>query len=544
MKKYFVASLLTLITATSCSDFLEKTPYDRKVVENFYTTPTDAFQGLVSTYNVLQWDGWGNILLVSEVASDNCFAGTGTSDDGNTQRIERYQSGTNLHANPWTKYYSGIFRANVVISNLDNVDWGTQPELRTQYEAEARFLRAYYYFDLIRYFGYVPLVTKPLTPSEAYVTQADASEVYALIAEDLLFASENLPAVKFQEVTTDNFGRATRWAAKSLLTRVFLFYTGYYGQSDLAGVVTKGQVQTHIEDVIENSGHALVTGTNGFRKLWRAASFLSNDFIGEDNIETVFAIKYTYKGASWDAVNAAGSSSGYLDSRNGTNGNKWQKFIAVRSQQSPYAGGWGFCTVNPTLFNSYNSDDRRRNASIIDIEDEIPAFDETDQRQYTGYAMKKFMPTVDANGKPTVENLGGDTQLSGFDDLPVIRFADVLLMASELFLDTDIGKAQSYFDQVRARAFEEDFGDNEVTLVAGQGGLNAIMEERRLEFAFEGIRYWDILRQGLTKAKEIIDNPTGDDFNIDFKVATGGFFEIPQTQISLSNGALQQNQGY
>jgi hypothetical protein len=544
MKKYLIVSIAAFFSVTSCNDFLDKEPYDKKVIESFYKTPADAFEGLVAAYNVLQWDGWGNVFLLSEVASDNCFGGTGKSDDGNIQRIERYQSGVNLNANAWTKGYAGIYRANVLLSNLENVEWGTDEALKVQYEAEAKFLRAYFYFDLVRIFGNVPLVDKPLKPSEAYVTQAAAADVYALIATDLKFAIENLPTSTFQEMSSDTYGRTTKWAAEALMARVFLFYTGYYNQTDIAGVVTKQNVQTYIEDAITNSGHALITGADGFKKLWRPAAFLSEDYIGEDNVETVFAIKYTYKGVSWDVVDNAGANSGYLDSRNATNGNKWQKFIGLRSQQAPYASGWGFCTVNEALYNSYNSQDRRRDASIIDIENEIPDYDETDQRQYTGYSIKKFVPTLDANGKPTVENLGGDTQLAGFDDWPVIRFADVLLMGAELFLDTDLAKAQTWFDAVRSRAFESDFPTNTVTLVNSQVGIDAIMQERKLELAFEGLRYFDLLRQGLAVAKQSIDNLTGDDFNVEFKTATGGFFEIPQNQINLSNGALEPSVGY
>lgn len=553
MKKYLTLSFVALLLATSCSDFLEKEPYDKKVIDNYYKTPKDAFEGVTSVYNVLQWDGWGNIILITEIASDNCFGGTGASDDGNAQRIERYQSGTNLHVNAWTKYYSGIYRANVLMENLATVDWtGSDATLKTQYEAEAKFLRAYYYFDLIRLFGNVPLVTKTLKPSEAYVPQADPAEVYKLIAEDLKFAIENLPSKPYQQINSADYGRATKWAAEALMARVFLFYTGYYQQGDLAGVVTKTQARAYVQDVIDNSGHNLIQGTDRFRKLWRAASFTTADFAGEDNIETVFTIKYTYKGASWDAVNISGNAttgSGYLEARNGTNGNKWQKFIGLRSQQKPYGGGWGFCTVNPDLVDAYSVQDKRKTASIIDIDTEVPAFDKSDQRQYTGFLAKKFVPTVDADGKPTVENLGADTQLAGFDDLPVIRFSDVLLMGAELFLDSDLGLAQLWFDQVRGRAFEENFAANKVTLVSGQTGIDAIMTERRLEFPFEGIRYFDLLRQGLAKAKSAIDfdgsaHGLSDDFDVTFKTETGGFFEIPQNQVSLSNGTLQPNTGY
>jgi starch-binding outer membrane protein, SusD/RagB family len=529
MKNMKIFYALLLLIAVSCTeDFVTLQPNNQKVIDNFYKTPKDALEGLVATYAVLPWDGWGNIWLLSELASDNTFAGTGKSDDGKTQYWDRFQKSTdpNQNSDPWKKYTNGIYRANVVIENLDKVTWGDDEALRSQYEAEARFLRAYYHFDWVRMFGNVPVLDKTLTPSEAFKPQSDPQEVYALIASDLKFAIENLPAVPFGDISDEFFGRTTKWAAEAMMARVFLFYTGYYSQGDLAGVVTKDQVRGYIDDVINNSGHDLVQGAGAFKRLFRASSFTDGNYVGEDNIETVFAIKHTYKGlVNWSDPEGFG--------------NRWQKFIGLRTQDIyPYAGGWGFCTVNKDLFEAYEPEDTRRGASIIDIATEVPTFNTIDQRQYTGYAIKKFTPTLDANNKPTVVNLGGNDQLDGFDDLPVIRFSDVLLMGAELHLDGDAGKAQSYLDRVRDRAFEN--ADHRVTV-----SKNAILEERRLELAFEGHRYFDLLRQGVDVAKAVIDHDDEDnDFDVTFRPETGGFFEIPNTQVSLSNGTLNQNAGY
>jgi starch-binding outer membrane protein, SusD/RagB family len=530
MKKITLIFVLTFLVAISCTeDFVTLTPNNRKVVENFYETPKDALEGLVAAYAVLPWDGWGNIWLLSEVASDNTFGGTGKSDDGKTQNWDRFQKSTDpdLNADPWKKYTYGIYRANVVIENLGKVNWDGEDAMKNEFEAEARFLRAYYHFDWVRMFGNVPVLDKTLKPSEAFKDQSDPAVVYALIASDLKFAIENLPATKFGDISGEYFGRATKWAAEALMGRVFLFYTGYYNQPDLAGVVTKEEVRAYIDDVIDNSGHDLIQGADGFRRLWRASSIESGDYIGEDNVETVFAIKHTYKGLGDFAYDE-----GF--------GNRWQKFIGIRTQDIfPYAGGWGFCTVNEELVNAYEPGDQRKEASIIDIADEVPTFNTIDQRQYTGYAIKKFSPTLDANNKPTVVNLGGNDQLDGFDDLPVIRFSDVLLMGAELHIDGgDVGKAQAYLDRVRDRAFED--AAHRITVTK-----NAILEERRLELAFEGHRYFDLLRQGLDVAKAAIDHDDADsEFDVTFRPETGGFFEIPNSQINLSQGTLEQNAGF
>lgn len=536
MKRYILL-FITIIALGACSDeFLDRAPFNQKVDDNFYNTPDEAFQGLVAAYDVLQDDNYGNILLISEIASDNSFGGAGASDGFGQNYWDWFEAEHDQNAIPWEKYYQGIYRANVILSKLDGVNWGSQESLKSQYEAEARFLRAYFYFDLVRLFENVPLITEPLVPGEYEQPQADPASVYAQIAKDLKFAIENLPDVPYQQMDPSTYGRVTKWASEALMGRVFLFYTDYYEKADLAGVVSKQQARDYIDDVIDNSGHDLVPD---FRTLWRAATHGvdSLSYVGEDNIETVFAIKYTFKGlGDWDAFN-----------NGATNGNLWQKYIGLRNQEIyPYASGWGFCTVNSDLWNAYSDDDTRKTASIISIEDEIPSFNPDDQRQYTGYVWKKFMPTLDSVGQDengntvyssTVVNLGGDEQLDGFDDYPVIRFSDVLLMGAELHLDGG-SRAQEYFNRVRDRAFQDT--DHRITVTK-----EAIMNERRLELAFEGHRYWDLIRQSMEVAKNAIDNESEvDELNVNFRMETGGYFKIPETQISLSNGAMQQNEGW
>src|SRR5699024_7024535 len=139
-------------------------------------------------------------------------------------------------------------------------------------------------------------------------------------------------------------------------------------------------------------------------------------------------------------------------------------------------------------------------------------------------------------GTSTVVNLGGDEQLDGFDDYPVIRFSDVLLMGAELHLNGGT-KAQEYLDRVRDRAF----GDATHRVPVSK---EAIMHERRLELALEGHRYWDLIRQDMDTAKQAIDNDGEGYFEIIFRPETGGFFKIPETQVSLSGGAIKQNEGW
>jgi starch-binding outer membrane protein, SusD/RagB family len=141
------------------------------------------------------------------------------------------------------------------------------------------------------------------------------------------------------------------------------------------------------------------------------------------------------------------------------------------------------------------------------------------------------------------EDVGGDFQIDNFYDYVVLRFSDVLLMAAELQLDGDIGKAQNYYNAVRDRAFRN--ATHRKPLTNDAAGKALIMEERRLELALEGVRYWDLLRQGLNVAKQAIDNSSTDaQFNVSFRSETKGLLQIPQKQINLSNGTLKQNDGW
>ncbi|MCF6404366.1 RagB/SusD family nutrient uptake outer membrane protein [Chitinophaga filiformis] len=519
MKKIF-ASIIAIALFAACSkDFLELSPVDEQTESSFYQTPAQALQALVSVYSQLNIGDYDNIHLVSEIASDNCFGAGGTSDLV-WKQWDRFQEASNMNLGLWQRGYTGIYRANVLLSKIDGVNWGADTTLKTTYSAEARYLRAYFYFDLVRVFGNIPLVTKPLTVSEYNIPQAAPADIYKLIAEDLQYAANNLPATAYQGISPNNYGRVTKWAAQALLGRVYLYYTGYYNQPDLAGTVTKTQMISYLDNVINASGHGLV---DSFPRLWQASG---KSFVGEDNKETVWSIKFTYKGlGNWDQHN----------------GNRMQVDIGIRSQViGPYYKGWGAGTVTPKLWNAYDATDTRRGASIISIEDEnLTAYSVGDQAQYTGYFWKKYMPLNDGNA----DSKGGNFQIDNYFDDVIIRYSDVLLMAAELNLDVDLSKAQNYYNQVRDRAFLNT--TSRKTLTGDANGKKLIMDERRLEFALEGLRYWDLLRQGVSVAKAAIDNSNSDNqFNVTFRAETQGLFKIPEQEINLSSGVYKQNAGW
>ena len=519
---YLYIFFLGLLSLGSCSLETEPlTPIDT----SFYKTKNDAYVALVGCYDGLQVATGGaglGVPVVSEVMSDDCFGGTGNSDGYNYAAIDEFDisrspGDVDLLNNNWVAYYKAIYRCNMLLSKMDQIEWDGDTALRNTYESETKFIRAYLYFEMARLWGSVPLLT---APSSENVPQATPEEIYKLIAEDLVFASTNLPTEAYNVKPN---GRVTKWAAKSLLGRVYLYYTGYYAKNDLAGVVTKTQALGHLEDVIASSGHGLV---DDFAALWPAASV--EKYAGEANREFVFSIKYTYTS----------------DYNGNTDGNQWMVMFGMREFSSyPYGRGWGV-TVNAKLWNAFSATDTRRAASIIGIDEEKIKFDKKNsQREYTGYYNKKYSPMVDKNGVDLPITLGSQFwDISQFQDYVVLRYSDVLLMAAEL----GSGNAQAYFDAVRKRAYKDNF-------VSSPATIDNIMNERRLEFALEGIRYYDLLRQGIGKASSSIAESTtllsggvaGTKTITAAKIQeTKGLTQIPNTQITLSGGVLKQNAGW
>lgn len=531
MKNTYIYILcLGFLSLGACS--LETEPYTELTDTNFYSSPKDALTALVGCYDGLQVatgaSGTG-IPVATEVFSDDCFGGTGNADGYNYAALDEFDisrapSYVDLFNGNWVAYYRAIYRCNVLLSKMDQIDWNGDETLKNTYESETRFIRAYTYFEMVRLWGNIPLLTEP---SSENIPQSLPEEVYKVIAEDLKFASNNLPD---QAYTATDSGRVTKWAAKALLGRVFLYYTGYYGATDLTGVLTKNEALGHLEDVITSSGHGLV---DDFAALWPAASASEEiTYAGENNKEIVFSIKYTYTS----------------DYNGNTDGNHWLVLFGMREFTSlPYGNGWGV-TVNPKLWNAFDATDTRKSATVISIDDEGIDFDKIDnQREYTGYYNKKYTPMsiLDENGEAVsaVSQYGvTDFQINQFQDYIVLRYSDVLLMAAEL----GSPNAQAYFDEVRKRAYKSNFTAKTVS----QANL---MEERHLEFALEGVRFYDLLRQGVNTAASTIAETTNLlsggvsetktilEANIQ---TTKGLQQIPNTQITLSGGVLKQNTGW
>ena len=436
------------------------------------------------------------------------------------------------------------------------LDWESEAQKNSFY-GQTYFLRAFYYFDLAQLFGEVPLI---LNSAGGNFPKSNADVIYAQIASDLKNGIEMMDATKYPDFEA---GRATRWAAEALMARVFLFYTGYYGESSLplldGGEVTKAEVITWLEDCRDNSGHDLV---GDFRNLWPYTNEYTIDdypyvagkigvdgqplkWAGDGNIETIFATKFS---------NVYALSAGYV--------NYYALYFAppinVGKSTFPWGRGWGKACVTPNLWDDWLAEeptDLRRQASIIDVTDPNEMKNYTwganSEMEETGYWQKKII-AVAAKDPSTGGFVNGfavlasgarnHIQFCNTTDLIHIRYADVLLMHSELTQTTD------GINKVRQRAGLP---------VISSYSLDALKRERRFELAFEGLRWFDLMRWG--DAPDALEKQVGQpirnagvllamsSFSTGFKAryeATGGFWPIPDSQIDLSEGVLKQNKGW
>lgn len=532
------------ILSTGCADsFLDVSSKTESNTENFYKTEGDAWRALIGCY-----DGWRQIssapgvgfMVASCVLSDECFGATGQGDGFGYQLLDGFDQAKspadqNMFEQDWKVYYAGVYRCNELIAHESQIAWQSEAN-HSLYMAECRALRALLYFDMVRLWGNIPFFLEPASDNRE---QADPTDVYTAIVDDFKFAIANIPGDA--NLGVDNNGRITKYACEAMLARVYLFYTGYYGK-DLANL-TRQEVLDGLEDIVKSGKYALVPE---FKNLWPAASLVPAEdgtswdstlstYAGEANSEFMLQQKFT-------------PSQDY----NGNNdSNRWQVMLGMRSlNYSPYGQGWGAATVTPAYVRKYAAGDTRLTASVINLASEgvagSPDYSTSvkDWREFTGYCIKKYSPIAFGNGNNASRPDGsGNFQISNAQNWVIMRYADVLLMVAELGGVPSMS-AQEALDAVRNRA----------GLHSVPATFENIMNERALELAFEGHRYWDLLRQGINAVADAVEASAGivknggNEATVSYDrskiIATNGLSQIPLNQITLSNGVLKQNPGW
>jgi hypothetical protein len=488
MKNKFFNNILLIVLSLGfigCEDYVDYEASENYtiVADDYFKTSADYEAALVGTYDVLQWNIYS--VMIGDIASDNSFCGGESATDViGMQKIDDmiHVPNNDQLTSTWKWLYEGINRANYMIENKDKLDFSRKAELY----GEVHFLRAYYYFELVKIFGDVPLFTDSrLTASDSNtLTRAPKASVYAQIEKDLNDAIAVLPAEK----STD--GRATAFTSHALLGKVYLYQDKFTEAADilepLIGLYT---LPSSLQSVFYNSG--------------------------QNGPESVFEVQHSKNSNWYDWGFPQGSEGSFAIIHHGPRG----------YNGSVYASGWSFNVPTQDLYDAYDVTDTRRGVAILDIEAwaESTGAEYSKGYEHTGYFNHKYIPRAGLSGAQQELNYGINFR--------AIRYADVLLMAAEANsrkASPNETKAQNYLNQVRARAFGNS---SKASSSTGATLTKEIWNERRLELAMEGHRFFDLVRTGEAAAKI-----TG------FVAGKHEVFPIPQTEIDISG--LTQNTGY
>ena len=486
MKKliYILLACATIVSLPSCEKFLSVDPPYAQDAENFFQTPEDFDRALTGAYDLLQSSFIS--LWIGEIASDNAIAGgESVNDSKGLHDIDNMtHGGVNAELRSVFRWnYTGITRVNYILEHQNNIDFVGKAHIL----AEAKFLRAYYYFELVKFFGDVPLIIdKRIGIEEARaIARSPKAEVYAQIEADLLAAAAVLNSVAAQK------GRATKGAAKALLGKVYLYQNKF---TEAAAI---------FEEIIDSGQYSLY---QDYSQLFSVAA--------EGNPETIFDIEYTgLEGGSYGCLICL-------------EGNAAVGFQGIRQYTGPvYGDGNSYNLPTAELYAAFSPIDPRRGATVLDIKAFIAAQANPASITYaigagghTGYYNNKYIKKQGEIGLP-------DNDLTSPVNYRVLRYADVLLMAAEAnYQIGNASRATALVNQIRQRAGIPG---------ASVNSIEKVYLERRLELSGEGLRFFDLVRTG--QAAQYIPG---------FVTGKHELFPIPQVEIDLAGGNWSQNTGY
>ena len=603
---------------TSCNDALDTEPRPTEMTAaTFPGKPGDVEALNAATYSILNTLGGGdNSGILNNpyywwcMMSDDNY-GSGGLQDKEAKSLHHFTTaGANQYEFDFILLYGGVNRANNMIETIDNVKWtDANKKQRNQLLGEAYFMRGFYYLLLSQMYGDIPLVLTTTVTEDLYEQKSAEEVIYPQIISDFV-SGMNLMSGD----TPQGDGHANKYAAEAFIARAYMFWAGFYkGVGELAsgsapainlveqegcagGTLAQADVVKYLKEIVSSGRYKLL---RDFRSLWQYSnSYLwkeANDgekhdykFIadmdpadcfdapgnGNGNNEEIFQIQFM-NSSSWSiggTYNNPRMYANYLSCfwslRNGTSQNNGKRDLTY-----PFNMGWGQGTPSCNIWDDWTDAERRgeytdirKLGSMIDLDNELKQYTyEKDDCEESGYSVKKYAScNVDANtnenwtwwaqapGYSSSGIAGNELQGDHFEDFYLMRYADVLLMLTELTGDA------SYMNQVQRRA-----GVPETAY-----SLKAVQDERRWEFAFEGLRFNDMRRwsgkEGGTscyaaKALEaqagkqiVVKGNTANKVSMKHMTcswaeryaATDGFLSKPQSQITLMEGKLKQNKGW
>jgi len=626
MKKYILSALVvssaTLFTA--CNDMLDTDPRVTDLTAATFPGKAADVEALnAATYSIMNTLGGGdnsglcnNIFYWWSLMSDDCY-GSGGLQDNVAKSLHHFTTASaNQYEYNFILLYGGVSRANNQIETIDNVQWtDDQKKQRNQLLGEGYFMRGLYYMWLSQLYGDIPLITTTVITDDLYEQQSAADVIYPQIIADFV-SGMNLMSTD----TPQGDGHANKYVAEAFLARAYMFWAGFYKKAgELAGgsgpaislvdrngeaiaqegcsvsSISQADVVNALKDIVSSGRYKLL---KDFRSLWQYSNSLlwdeahdgvghayeyiadmdRNDCFdmpgnGNGNDEELFQIQFmnASKWAIGGTYNNPRMYSNYLSCfwglRNGASQNNGKRDFTY-----PFNQGWGQGTPSNNIWDDWTDAERiggytdmRKKASLIDLENELQQYTyEKDDCEESGYGVKKYANVnLDACAADndtwwskaegyTSSSLDNKMQGDHFEDFYLMRYADVLLMLTELTGDA------SYMNQVQARA----------GVPQTPYSLTALQNERRWEFALEGLRFNDMRRwSGIDsgessyaakalqaqRGKQIVclgdkaNKRTHEHMTCSWAkryADTNGFLPKPQTQMTLMNGKMVQNQGW
>ena len=518
MNKIIFFLLFLSVGFTSCQkadDFLDREPISDVTEVLYFTNNQSIVFGLTAVYDVLQWEQapsekYSHEWVFGDACSDDAVpGGDNISFAGGLLKLSKFQSGAETVAEVegiWEKEYAGIARANYMIQKISEVSIDEEEftQNKARYIAEAKFLRAYFYFELVKIFGGVVLFTEVPAPSEYNKPRSSEQEIWKQIETDLLEASKSLPLKS--EYKKDELGRATKGATLSLLAKAYLFQEKWKDAKETAEMV----INSNEYDLIDN-----------YQQVFEVE--------GEHGMGSVFEINYSNQTPSHFPLFVF---EGSIIPHNS------------RYEKDPKNPGWGWNHPTQSLFDAFEANDWRRQATIIANGDML----------YDGVTANNGKASYDT-GEPTLyfnrkvyiplkdKNTGGQPETGSPTNTRVIRYSDVLLIHAEAsYKADDEGSAKKSLNLVRARARKFSVIKNatlagDATLLpdvtaSGQALLEAIWHERRVELGLEWHRFYDLVRQ--ERAATLLAK-------YGFKEGTHEHYPIPLIAVQSTEGSVTSN---
>ena len=618
MKKYILSALVVCLATvfTSCDDMLDTDPRVTDATQATFPGKIGDVEALnTATYSIMNTMGGGdadtqNPFYWWEIMSDNCYGSGGLQDNKVKALHHLVEMSVDQFEMPFVLLYGGINRANNQIETIDNIDWTGYEAKRNQLLGEGYFMRGLYTLWLTQMYGDVPLITSTVITEEMKEEVSAEEVIYPQILSDFVSGMTLMSGEK-------SSGHANKYVAEAFLARAWMFWAGFYKKvGELANgdatinlveqegcnlsQLSKADVVKGLQDIISNGGYKLC---QDYRSLWQYSNSLVWDethdsadgqsngdghayaFIadmprelcfdqpgmGNGNTEELFQIQFM-NASNWNIGGTYSTARMYCNYLsvfwalrvNGNNGNRdcTYPFTQGWGQGSPSCNIWDDWTIAET---NGGYTDIRKLGSLIDCDNELTAYSYVkDDCEESGYGVKKYNGvTVDAltgdtpwwdaiDPNVTSGTLANPMQGDHYEDFYLMRYPDVLLMLTEL-----TGDAQ-YMNQVQARA----------GVPQTPYSLKAVQDERRWEFAFEGIRFNDMRRWSGKDAGEnsyaakalqaqagkqiVVKGNTANKIPMKHMTCswakryaeTNGFLSKPQSQITLMNGHLKQNPGW